>query len=91
MNSLLRFVLPAAALALTACSQSSPPQASDQPPVTVIQGKVATWSGTGAVSVPELNVSASVSTDGTFTLTLPGDASLTGRTRAAADLTSSPA
>lgn len=86
MNSLLRFVLPAAALALTACSQSSPPQASDQPPVTVIQGKVATWSGTGTVGVPELNVSAPVGTDGTFTLTLPGDASLTGRTRAAADV-----
>lgn len=87
MKSLLRFVLFAgAAFALTACSQSSPPQASDQPTVAVIRGKVATWSGTGTVSMPALDVNAPVSTDGTFTLTLPGDAVLAGRTRTVAEV-----
>ncbi|GMA16421.1 hypothetical protein E5F05_14310 [Deinococcus metallilatus] len=73
-----------AALALTACGGSSPPQASDQPPVTVINGKVVTWSGAGTVGVPELaTVSTPVSADGTFTLTLPGEAALTGQTMTA--------
>ncbi|WP_034384018.1 hypothetical protein [Deinococcus sp. YIM 77859] len=88
MNPLPRLTLLAcAALALTACGRTAPPQASDQPPVTVINGKVATWSGIGSIAVPDLLlVSAPVNADGTFTLTLPGEAALTGRTLTASEV-----
>ncbi|GAA5512952.1 hypothetical protein Dcar01_01676 [Deinococcus carri] len=90
MNNLPRFVLFAgAALALTACGNNTPPQASDQPTVAVINGKVTTWSGSGTVSVPDLaDVSAPVNADGTFALTLPGEAALSGKTMTAADVMS---
>ncbi|GAA5532674.1 hypothetical protein [Deinococcus aluminii] len=91
MNNLPRLVLLAgAALALTACGGSSPPRASDQPPVLVINGKVATWSGSGRVSVPDLlAVSAPVNADGTFALALPGEAVLMGRTTTASEVMTS--
>lgn len=74
-------LLVGAVLALTACGGASPPRASDQPPVTVINGRVATWSGAGTVQVPGLlAASAPVGADGSFTLTLPGEAALAGRT-----------
>lgn len=79
-----------AALALTACGGSAPPRASDQPPVTAINGRVATWSGVGSVRAAGLPVaSALVGVDGTFSLTLPGGAALVGRTTPAGAVLSS--
>lgn len=75
-------LLTSAALALTACGGTAPPQASDQPTVAVIQGRVATPDGVGAVSVPGLGaVGAPVAADGTFTLVLPDEGSLAGQAR----------
>ncbi|EYB69820.1 hypothetical protein DEIPH_ctg001orf0032 [Deinococcus phoenicis] len=88
MNTLPRFALFAgAALALTACGSAPAPQASDQPPVTVVNGKVVTWSGLGTVGVPGLDTASTpVNADGTFALVLPGEAALAGRTLTAADV-----
>lgn len=73
-------LLAGAVLALTACGAPSAPQASDQPPVTVIHGRVTSWGGEGTVRLPDLpSVSAPVGADGTFTLTLPEGAALSGR------------
>ncbi|MDV6373876.1 hypothetical protein [Deinococcus arenicola] len=61
------------ALALAACGGTVAPQASDQPTVTVLNGKVAGWKGNGRVAVAGLpSVSAPVREDGLVTLTLPG-------------------
>ncbi|MFK7603419.1 hypothetical protein ACI3L1_14535 [Deinococcus sp. SM5_A1] len=66
-------------LALVACGGGLPtPQASDQPTVQTISGKVSGWQGEGRVAVSGLpGASSSVHTDGSFTLTLPGEAELT--------------
>lgn len=84
-------LLVGAAFALTACGgTAAPPRASDQPPVTLINGRVATWSGAGSVRVPGVPAApAPVGADGTFTLTLPGEAALAGRTTPAVAVLSS--
>lgn len=66
-------VLGGLSLALVACGGQAVPEASDQPTVATVNGKVATWSGEGRVTAPGLlAVSSSVRSDGTFVLTLPG-------------------
>ncbi|WP_229723491.1 hypothetical protein [Deinococcus aerolatus] len=68
-------------LALVACGGQAAPEASDQPTVATISGKISVWTGEGRVTVPGLpGVSSSVRSDGTFTLTLPSDDELSGQT-----------
>lgn len=72
-------------LALVACGGPATPQATDQPTVAMVEGKVSIWKGAGRVAVPGLpTVSSSVREDGTFTLTLPREAELSGLTGPAA-------
>ncbi len=75
-------------LALVACGGGLPtPQASDQPTVQTISGKVSGWQGEGRVSVSSLlGVSSSVHTDGSFTLTLPDEVEAASLTMRAADV-----
>ncbi|MFC5848067.1 hypothetical protein [Deinococcus petrolearius] len=75
------------ALVLASCGGTSTPQASEQPTVTVIEGRVTGASGTGTVSVSELpGVAATTAADGRFTLTLPQGAALGTRVQGAAQV-----
>ena len=83
MNSMVRpgwarwGLLGGLTLALVACGGPATPQASDQPTVETLEGKVSAWKGEGRVAVPGLpNISSSVHSDGSFTLTLPAEAEL---------------
>ncbi|GGM08708.1 hypothetical protein GCM10010841_16310 [Deinococcus aerophilus] len=74
-------------LALAACGGVATPQASDQPTTERIVGQVSGWTGEGALSVAELPAAtATIGTDGRFTLTLPPESALAGLTIGAADL-----
>ncbi len=75
------------ALTLVACGGTPTPQASDQRTVQTVSGKVSGWTGQGRVTVPGLpGVSSSVDADGSFVLTLPGDAEVAGQTVRATDV-----
>ncbi len=75
-------------LALVACGGSATPQASDQPTVETLSGKVSAWKGEGRVALPGLpDISSSVHSDGSFILTLPTEAELAGYVLPAAGLT----
>ncbi|AIZ46591.1 hypothetical protein QR90_10190 [Deinococcus radiopugnans] len=75
-------------LALVACGGAATPQASDQPTVETLNGKVSGWQGEGRVAVPGLpSVSSSVHSDGSFTLTLPPEAELATSVLSAAGIT----
>ena len=77
------------ALVLASCSGTSTPQASEQPTVTVIEGRVTGASGTGTVSVAELpGTTATTAADGRFSLPLPQGATLGARTQGAAQVMS---
>lgn len=81
--------LGALALVLASCSGTSTPQASEQPTVTVIEGKVMSASGTGTVGVAELpGTTATTAADGRFSLTLPQGAALGARVQGAAQVMS---
>lgn len=90
MRAPLKLLVPGTlALALASCGGTPTPQASEQPTVTVIQGRVTSASGTGTVSVTELaGTSAATSSNGSFTLTLPQDSALSARTQGAAQVMS---
>lgn len=90
MHPSAKFLVPATlALVLAACSGTSVPQATEQPTVTVIEGRVTSASGTGTVSVAELaGVTAPMAADGRFSLTLPQGAALGARVQGAAQVMS---
>ena len=73
MRAPLKLLVPGTlALALASCGSAPTPQASEQPTVTAIEGRVTSASGTGTVSVAELaGTTATTSADGRFSLTLP--------------------
>lgn len=69
---------------LAACGSATPPQASDQPTVTVIEGTVATPRGAGTVSLDGMaDVSVAVAADGHFSLSLPAGDALASRSQSA--------
>jgi hypothetical protein len=77
------------ALVLASCSGTSTPQASEQPTVTVIEGRVTSASGAGTVSVADLaGVTAATAADGRFTLTLPQGTEMASRSQGAAQVMS---
>lgn len=90
MHPSAKFLVPATlALVLAACGGTSVPQATEQPTVTVIEGRVTSASGTGTVSVAELaGVTAPMAADGRFSLTLPQGAALGARVQGAAQVMS---
>lgn len=76
-------------LTLVACGGGGlpTPEASDQPTVQTISGKVSGWQGEGRVAVSGLpGASSSVHTDGSFTLTLPDQIEAASLTMRAADV-----
>ena len=71
---------------LSACNSTPAPQASDQPTVMTISGKVASpsASGAGSISVPGVSsATAAVAADGRFSLPLPQASALGNLLRAA--------
>ncbi len=86
MNKVL-LPIASVSLLLAGCNSATPPQASDQPTVVTIGGQVASPSGAGKVSLPDMaSVSTSTATDGSFSLTLPQAAALSGKTMTAAQV-----
>ena len=90
MRAPLKLLVPGTlALALASCGSAPTPQASEQPTVTVIEGRVTSASGAGTVGAAELaGTAATTSADGRFSLTLPQGAALGARVQGAAQVMS---